>query len=156
MSHTLASLHYHVVFATKHRYPYLTPEIEDVLYPYIAGIVLKRRGLLIEIGGVADHVHLLANFRPRFSVSEMLQNIKGGSSSWLNEQSLCPEVFAWQAGYCAFTVSESQIPVVRRYIRRQKEHHRAVSFQEELEGLLRRHRIPHDPQHLAPRRGAPE
>ncbi len=144
MSHTYSSLHYHIVFCTKKRYPYVSPEIEAALYPYIGGIIRQRDGLPIEIGGMPDHVHILARFRPRFSVAEMLKHIKGGSSSWLNEQPICAEYFAWQPGYSAFTVSESQIPGVRRCIQRQKEHHRNMSYQEELETLLQRHRIPFD------------
>ena len=147
MSHTYTNLQYHIVFSTKNRYPYISPEIEAVLYPYIGGIIRQRDGMLIEINGIPDHVHLLARFKPRFSLSEMLKNIKGGSSNWLNEQPFCTEYFAWQAGYSAFTVSESQIPVVRRYIQRQKEHHQNMTFQEELEGLLERHRISNVKRH---------
>ncbi len=148
MSHTYANLQYHIVFSTKNRYPYISPIIETALYPYIGGIIRQRDGMLIEIGGMPDHVHVLARFKPRFSVAEMLKNIKGGSSSWLNEQSFCTEFFAWQPGYSAFSVSESQISTVRRYIQRQKEHHRDLSYQEELERLLEHHRIPYGKRNL--------
>ncbi len=139
MPHTFASLHYHLVFSTKGRTPLIEPSIRDRLYHYIGGIIRENDGLLTEIGGIEDHVHILANFRPRFSVSEMLQKIKGGSSSWLNQKGLSTRRFAWQIGYAAFSVSESQVATVRRYIQRQPQHHRKMSFREEIEILLQRH-----------------
>jgi REP-associated tyrosine transposase len=139
MPHTFTNLRYHLVFTTKHRKAVIGPEVRDDLYRYIGGIIRRERGLLLEIGGVADHVHILAGFMPRLSLSEAMQKIKGSSSRWWNEQSLTPDPFAWQNGYSAFTVSESQVAKVRRYIQRQEEHHQRVSYQDELQELLRRH-----------------
>ncbi|MEE8523904.1 MAG: IS200/IS605 family transposase [Thermoanaerobaculia bacterium] len=141
MPHTFTKLHYHLVFATKQRMPLITPAIQERLYRYVGGTIREHRGSLIEIGGVADHIHILAGFLPRYPLSEMLKTIKGGASHWVNEQSLCSGTFAWQKGYAAFTVSTSQLSKTCRYIRLQEEHHRNRSFQEELDALLRRHGI---------------
>ena len=150
MSHTFTSLRYHLVFSTKNRAPSITPEIGERLYPYIGGIIRHHGGSLTEIGGIADHVHVLATFRPRYSVSEMLKEIKGGSSSWLNDQPFCRDHFAWQPGYAAFSVSESVVAEVQRYIQRQEEHHRTRTYQDELEALLKRHGIAYTERDLRP------
>lgn len=125
MGHTFTQLRYHLGFGTKHREPTISSEIQEDLYNYIGGIIRRHHGILVAIGGIADHVHILAGLKARYSLSEMLKIIKGGSSAWLNEQQLGDQHFAWQTGYSAFTVSESQVPRVRAYIQRQEEQHRA-------------------------------
>ena len=141
MPRTYANLRYHLVFATKNRMPLITPDLRGPLYGYINGIVENHGGRLIEAGGMPDHLHLLAGFRPRYSVSEMLKEIKGSSSRWVNDRAEQEQAFAWQEGYGAFTVSESQVPQVREYIRHQERHHRNRSSAQELAILLRRHGI---------------
>ncbi len=141
MPHTFANLRYHLVFSTKGRLPLIVPKIRDRLYHYIGGIIREHGGLMTEIGGIEDHIHILTHLRPRFSVSEILQKIKGSSSFWLNKQKLSDQRFSWQAGYAAFSVSESQVAAVRRYIQRQPALHRKMSFKEEIEKLLQRHEI---------------
>lgn len=112
MARTYTKLIYHLVFSTKERVPSITGEIRDRLYEYIGGVIRGEKGSLLEIGGVADHVHLLARFGASISLSDMLQRIKGNSSHWLNQQP--GRGFAWQNGYGAFTVSESQVATVRK------------------------------------------
>lgn len=146
MARTYTKLVYHIVFSTKERLPLITEEIRDRLYEYLGGVIRGERGSLLEVGGVADHVHLLARLGASMAVSEMVQRIKGSSSHWLNQR---PESwFAWQTGYGAFTVSESQITTVRRYIQRQEEHHNGLSFKDELISLLRKHGIDFDEDEL--------
>jgi REP element-mobilizing transposase RayT len=139
MPSSYVNLLYHVVFTTKHRMPRLTAELQTVLYPYMGGIVSGFRGVLLEAGGMEDHVHLLLSLRPAPSVAEVVKNVKGGSSRWLNQRPGAGEPFAWQEGYGAFTVSPSQLETVRRYIQRQEEHHRTMSFEDEWASLLRKH-----------------
>jgi len=146
MAKTFTKLNYHIVFSTKERAPLITDEIRDRLYKYLGGVVRGEKGSLLEIGGVEDHVHILARFGAAIAVSEMVQRIKGNSSHWLNQQ--LGIWFAWQTGYGAFTVSESQLAAVRKYIQRQREHHQKVSFKEELISLLRKHRIEFDERDL--------
>ncbi len=147
MANTYTNLLYHVVFSTKGRVPLIKDEIREPLYRYIGGIIRNQRGSLLEIGGVADHVHLLARFPASKTVSDMLRDVKSDSTGWINEERPCDR-FAWQTGYGAFTVSQSQIGTVKHYIRRQEKHHRQKSFKEELVGLLQKHEIEYDERYL--------
>jgi REP element-mobilizing transposase RayT len=142
MARTYTKLIYHIVFSTKERLPLITEAIRDRLYEYVGGVIRGEKGSLLEIGGVADHVHLLARFGASIAVSDIVQRIKGNSSHWLNQQPASG--FAWQNGYGAFTVSESQVATVRKYIQRQEEHHKRLSFKDELISLLHKHRIDFD------------
>jgi REP element-mobilizing transposase RayT len=148
MADAFTNLVYHLVFSTKHREPSIIESLRDRLYAYMGGIVRQQRGKLFEIGGMPDHVHLLVRLRADASVSETLRTIKANSSRWMNETLPQPKGFRWQAGYGAFSVSESQIPGVRRYIRGQAEHHAKTSFKEELMALLKKNRIEYDERYL--------
>ena len=148
MSTTYTKLLYHFVFSTKMRLPLITAAIQDELYRYIGGIVVGEGAALYEIGGMPDHVHLLVQLKPTVSLSDFLRQLKSNSSKWLNERTQTPYKFAWQEGYSAFTVSESQVSRVRAYIQDQAEHHRASDFQSELRELLSRHGIEFDEQFL--------
>ncbi len=132
---------YHTVFSTRQRAGLITPELETRLYPLIGGIVRDLRCTLLAVNGMPDHVHLLIRYRADLSHSDMLQQIKGRSSKWINETFPRIGRFAWQEGYGGFTVSKSVVPEVEAYIARQKEHHRRQHFKSEFLGLLRRHGI---------------
>ena len=144
MSYT--NLLYHIVYATKERAPLITNALRPRLHEYLGGTVRGLGGIPIEINGTADHVHLLIRLKPVLSVSEFLSKLKSNSSGWAGRQT--SGRFGWQARYSAFTVSESQLERVRRYIRNQEEHHRKKSFEEEFKALLRAHRIDFDEAHL--------
>jgi REP element-mobilizing transposase RayT len=148
MANTFTNLLYHVAFSTKGREPLIRDEWRSQLYSYLGGIVRNERGTLLEAGGPADHVHLLMKLPASVAVADILRLIKTNSSKWVNENEFSPGVFAWQTGYGAFSVSESQAPAVGRYIQNQVEHHRGQSFQEEFVALLKRHGVAYDPQHL--------
>ena len=145
MGNTYTQLIYHVVFSTKHRAPLITSEIRTGLYDYMGGIVQKQGGSLLQIGGMPDHVHLLARFPARTSISDMVRAIKGGSSHWLGQSG---HQFRWQDGYGAFSVSHSRIPAVRHYIEAQEEHHAQRTFKDELLTLLRKHQIDFEERYL--------
>jgi putative transposase len=148
MATTFSNLLYHIVFSTKTRLPLIHKEIQGPVYEYVGGIIRDEGGILLEIGGVPDHIHILAKLRTDKAVALMVQRIKGRSSKWLNEWRAPTERFGWQEGYGAFSVSESLVNKVRTYIRTQEEHHRRVSFKEELIALLKRHRIPYDERYV--------
>jgi REP element-mobilizing transposase RayT len=148
MSATYTNLLFHIVFSTKHRARSLHRQIESDLYAYIGGIIRNRRGILLEIGGTEDHVHLATRLRADSSVADVVRDIKSVSSGWCNQRPDVHQSFAWQTGYAAFSVSESQVSVLRRYIRRQKEHHRNASFKEELISLLRKHNVDFDERYI--------
>ena len=148
MSGTYTNLLYHLVFSTKQRIPLITTALQEELYRYMGGIIRGQGGTLLEIGGMPDHVHLLAKFSPKKAVSDMLKDIKANSSKWVNEEKTSLRKFGWQEGYAAFTVSESQVTQVVKYIRNQEEHHRKRNFKSELIGLLDRHEIEYDERNL--------
>ena len=147
MAQSLAKITIHVVFSTKNRKPILSMAIRNNLFAYIAGILNSLDCITLAINGTEDH-HVLIVMTKTISLSDMMKEIKGGSSRWLNSQTQTAEHFAWQAGYGAFSVSESQIAKVVDYIARQEEHHRKTTFQEELILLLKKHKIEFDEQHL--------
>jgi putative transposase len=117
-SDSYTRLVYHIVFSTKGRAPDITAATQETLYAYMGGIVRSLGGSLLEIGGMPDHVHLLARLRADETVASAVGRIKANSSRWLNERRCEADAFAWQRGYGAFSVSESQITVVRRYLQR--------------------------------------
>ena len=145
---TYTKLSYHVVFSTKYRRRTITETIQERLYEYIGGIVRKQNGSLVEIGGIEDHIHMLVNLSPANSVSDAVRDIKANSSKWFKEQPGATSLFEWQKGYGTFTVSHSQIDVVRHYIRNQREHHRTMNFEEEYVKILQRHGIEYERKYL--------
>ena len=114
----------------------------------MGGIARENKMKALCIGGVPDHVHLALALRPKHSVSEALQLLKGGSSKWIKDALPKMRGFAWQDGYGAFTVSRSNLPDVIKYIADQREHHRVKSFKEEFLTFLIRHEIEYDERYL--------
>jgi putative transposase len=145
---TFHKLTYHVVFSTKYRRRTIQSELQERLYEYVGGIIRSKKGHLIEIGGVEDHLHLLVNLSPTISVSDAIRDIKANASKWVNDLPTYRSRFEWQKGYGAFTVSYSQIDRLRRYIQNQRDHHRTTTFAEEYIELLKRHGIEFDPKFL--------
>ena len=148
MANTYTSLNYHIVFSTKNRELWLKEDIRERLWPYLGGIARENGMKALEIGGVADHVHLLLSIPASMALSKAVQLIKGGSSHWMKETFPKVTGFAWQDGYGAFTVSQSQLDAVREYIRNQEEHHRTKSFAEEYRAFLERHQVEFDERFL--------
>ena len=148
MSQSLACLHVHLVFSTKNREPWLTTDLCPRLYPFIGGIVRGRKSVLVEVGGVADHIHLLVSLARDISVAEMVRDVKSVSSQWVHQELPGRHAFGWQAGYGAFAVSKSNVEAVREYIRNQAEHHKLRTFQDEFRDFLRRHEIEWDERYV--------
>jgi len=143
MPSTHYSLHYHLVFSTKDRYPFLTEPMRARLHAFLGGSVRTLGGVAEAVGGTADHVHMLVSLRTTQCLAEVLKDIKQASSTWLHDELRIPK-FAWQEGYGAFTVSASQIEGVKRYIAEQELHHRKRSFQDEYLQLLNKSRVVFD------------
>jgi len=148
MSSTLTNLVYHIVFSTKGREPMIIADIRDELYRYIGGIIRGEGGTLLQIGGMPDHLHLVVKLKPTHELAKIMQKIKGNSSKWVNIQNRFKGRFAWQVGYGAFSVSESQIPVVVGYVKNQANHHQKLSFRDEFTLILERHQVEYDEQYL--------
>ena len=141
MPGTYSQLLLHVVFSTKGRTPWIAPEIAERLYPYIGGIVRAEKGVLYDIGGVEDHVHMYLRWRPDGSISDLMRIVKSRSSKWVHETYPNLAVFAWQEGYSVFTVSKSQEVAVKNYIAGQAEHHTKEDFKSELLRIFRAHGV---------------
>lgn len=130
---------FHIVFGTKGRLPLIPTELKPRLHEYLGGTVRGLGGTAFEINGMNDHVHLLVKLKPTIRFSDFLRDLKANSSTWAKQN--MTGKFSWQRRYGGFTVSESQFEVVRNYIRKQEEHHKRFSFEEEFETLLRANRI---------------
>ena len=148
MPGTYSQLLLHIVFSTKGREPWITDEVAADLYPHMGGIVREEQGILLDSGGVEDHVHLYVRWRTDASISDLMRTVKSRSSKWVHQKFPGLAQFAWQEGYSVFSVSKSQEPVVRRYIGSQKEHHKREDFRSELLRLLKAHQIEFDPRYV--------
>ena len=148
MANTYSSLHYHVLFSTKSREPWIAPTIEERIWRFIGGIARKHKMRALQVGGVEDHIHALVTAAPTMAPSQIAQVLKGESSKWIHAEFSTLRNFAWQDGYAAFTVSKSNIPKVIRYIQSQREHHRRKTFQEEYLEFLHENGIEFDERYL--------
>ncbi len=148
MSSTLSNLIYHVVFSTKNRGSLIDSALQPELYDCISGVVNRCNGILLKIGGIEDHVHLVMKLRTDIALSEIVRTVKSNSSKWLNERQDATELFAWQRGYGAFTVSASKLPALLQYVQNQKDHHKKMSFKEEYEAFLARNNIAYENDQL--------
>lgn len=147
MPSTYLSLHYHLVFGTKHRMPVIDSTWQSRLHEYLGGTIRGLGAFPEEIGGVADHVHVLAGLKATHCLADVLRELKKASSMWVHEE-LRISHFAWQEGYAAFTVSATARESVRRYIVNQEQHHRQRTFREEVVEMLEKAGVAYDPKYL--------
>ncbi len=148
MPQSLARLHIHLVFSTKHRERLITDAVRDALHAYLARVLQNLGCAPVLINSVEDHVHVLFELSRTIAVSKVVEDVKKSSSKWIKTQGAEFAGFAWQAGYGAFAVSESNVEAVRRYIAGQREHHREQLFQEEYRECLDRHGIAFDERYV--------
>lgn len=142
MASTLTKILMHVAFSTKHREPLIEPQRETDLYAYIGGICRDLGSPLMTMGGTEDHVHMLVSLAKTTALSDLLLHVKRGSSTWMGRG------FAWQEGYFAFSIGESGVPRLKRYIARQREHHAKVSFKDEMRAFLRKYNVEWNEQYV--------
>ncbi len=147
MTSTHLSLHYHLIFSTKGRLPWIKVSWEKRLHEYLGGIIRGLGGVAEEIGTSADHAHILISLNATRCLAEIIREIKASSSAWIH-RTIRIRLFSWQDGYGAFTVSRSDAASIKRYIRGQREHHRKRSFQDEYLHLLRQNGIEFDERYL--------
>ena len=148
MPHSYVSNLMHSVFSTKERLPFITPELESRLWPYLGGIARENKMKAIAIGGTADHLHALLSLPSTMSFAKAVQLIKGGSSKWIHDTFREHRKFAWQEGYGAFSVSKSEEQKVMKYVRNQVLHHRKRTFKEEFLKLLEKNELGYDERYL--------
>jgi putative transposase len=139
MGDAFLNINLHIVFSVKHREPLIAPEMRKGLYQKIGSIIQQQKSVLLEIGGVADHVHLLVRWLPHEGLPVLMRKIKAESSGWLRRQFPEKAHFQWQRGYSAFSVSEAIRGTVAEYIRNQESHHQQQNFADELKSLLEEH-----------------
>ena len=147
MGHTYSNNLFHIIFSTKDRAGILSDRIREEFHRYVTGIVKNLDCSLIRINSVVDHVHVLCKIKPSLSVSDFVNKVKTNSSRWINEKFELPYKFQWQSGFSSFSVSESACQDVIRYIDNQQEHHKLVTFEEELKTFLEKHGIAYDPEY---------
>ncbi len=145
MSQSLTSIYVHAVFSTKHRQPFLDAAIAANAHAYIAGVCRRLGCEPIAVGGVADHVHVLVRLGKDITIANWMRDLKRISSVHIKQQ--VPQ-FAWQSGYGAFAVEHGRLSQVAAYVRSQEEHHRIVTFQDELRALLKEVGVQWDEEHL--------
>ncbi len=136
----------HLVWSTHNRVALITPDTRGRLHAYLGGVMRTAGAHALALGGTSDHVHMLASLPATKTIMEIVRAAKSVSSRWMHENGV-PE-FRWQDGYGAFSVGANGRERVEAYIRRQEEHHRTVSFQEEMLDFLRRNEIEYDPRYI--------
>ncbi len=148
MANTYSQIYIQTVFVVQDRDCLLQKEWRSELYQYITGIVQNRGHKLIQIGGVADHVHLFVGLKPAEAVADLMKWVKSDSSEWINERHFLRHKFQWQVGYGAFSYGHSQINDVCKYIQNQEAHHKKRSFMEEYLDFLEKFEVPYDERYI--------
>jgi len=148
MANTYTQIYIQTVFAVQDRMCLINNKWKDELYKYITGIVRNNNHKLLAINGIPDHVHIFIGMKPHQSIADLLQDIKGNSSGWINEKGFVKGRFSWQAGYGAFLYSHSHLDRVIKYIQNQESHHRKKTFKEEYLSLLKAFNVEHDEKYL--------
>ncbi len=148
MAQSLSKILLHLVFSTKRRQASIPSDLSKDLHAYIAGTCRALGSEAYRVGGTEDHVHIACTLPRTMTVSKLLEETKKTSSSWFKGQDTRCHDFSWQAGYGAFSLGQSQLPSLIRYIDNQQEHHRMKSFREELLELLQRYGVEYDERFL--------
>ena len=132
------NLLYHIVFRPKNSAQVIVVDKEEMLYRYIWGFVENKKGVLYRIGGMPDHVHMLVQLPATIAVADFVRDLKTATNVYLKEnRDSFPKFDGWSRSYCALTYSQNEKDTIINYIKNQKEHHKRVSFRDELLGLLR-------------------
>jgi len=149
MPQSLSAVNIHLIFSTKMRHPFLhNKNVREALHSYLGGVSKELDCPPIRIGGVEDHVHVLARLGRTIALSDWVKELKRVSNLWLKEQGPDFANFQWQVGYAAFSVSQSNLEMVKEYVSRQEEHHRKTTFQDELRAFFRKHEMEFDERHV--------
>ena len=148
MANTYTQIYIHIVFAVQGGQNLIRREHNDELQKYMTGIISGQGQKLIAINNMPDHFHILIGQRPNVALSDLVRNIKAGSSGFINDRRWVAGRFSWQEGFGAFSYSHSQLSTVIKYIQNQPEHHRCKSFSEQYVELLNASTCPHDQRYI--------
>ncbi len=148
MSQSLACMLVHVIFSTKNRQPFIQQGTMPELFAYMAGTARGCASHVYEIGGVEDHVHVLLTLPRTLALCKLVEELKKSSSKWIKTKGHIYADFCWQHGYGGFSVSQSEVEKVRRYIRNQRQHHAKMTFQDEYRCFLNRYNVAFDERYV--------
>ena len=148
MANTYTQIHVHIVFAVEGRQSIIPQVKKEVLHKYITGIVTQQKQKLIAINSMPDHIHILIGQKPDIALSNLVGDIKTGSTNHINRERWVIGRFSWQEGFGAFSYSHSQLGTVIRYIQNQETHHAKTTFRDEYKTLLDRFEVPHDERYV--------
>ena len=148
MAQSLSHILLHVIFSTKDREPMIPRELADELYRYLAVACDAHGSHAYRIGGMPDHVHIACTLPRTVAASKLLEEIKKSSSKWIKERDRRCAAFAWQGGYGAFSLGQSQLDTVIQYIGRQKEHHTKRTFKDEFIEFLHKYKVDYDERYV--------
>jgi len=148
MPNTYTQIYIQIVFAVQGRANLISKNNREELHKYITGIVKNREQKMLSIFCMPDHTHLLVGIKPSVSISDLVRDIKSGSSNFINEQKWIQGKFNWQEGFGAFSYSRSQIDTVAKYILNQEEHHKKKTFKEEYIDFLQKFEVEYDEKYL--------
>jgi len=148
MPQSLSKVLLHVVFSTKNRENVISNNIQPKLNAYISGVCRKFESQAFRVGGTDNHVHIACSLPRTLTISKLLEELKKSSSKWLKAQDHILKSFSWQAGYGAFSLGQSQMDDLLKYIDNQKEHHKVKTYKEELMDLLHKYNIEYDERYL--------
>ena len=148
MANTYTQINIHTVFSVKGRENILTQNFRENLFKYISGILKNEKQFSLAVNGYLDHVHIFFEQNPTTALSDIIRIVKTNSSKWINKNRFVKGRFLWQEGYGAFSYSRSQRDGVIRYIVRQEEHHKKITFREEYMDLLRKFEIPFEGKYV--------
>lgn len=144
MPQSLSSILIHLIFSTKNREPFITPILEKELHPYVVTIFRDLKSPSLAINGTSDHIHILCSLSRVIKIADLVEEVKTNSSKWIKTKGRVFENFHWQRGYGAFSIGQSQVTAVKRYIARQRLHHQRVTFQEEYRKFLKSYGIDYE------------
>jgi|SRR5437660_11720378 len=141
MPQSLSSILVHLVFSTKNREPFISPEVETELHKYIAAILRACKSPALLIGGTEDHIHTLFALSRTIAVADLVEEVKTSTSKWIKTKGPRFRQFHWQSGYGAFSIGQSSVQALKHYISTQKEHHARKSFQNEFRLLCKKYGV---------------
>lgn len=148
MANTYSSLHIHLVFAVKNKYCLIPQKFQKRIFSYMSGIINNQGHKTYIVNGIANHVHILFGLNPKQSISDLVREIKKNTTNHINKNMKLTDRFAWQTGFGSFSFSKNQVEAVFRYISKQEEHHKKVTFQEEYLNMLQKLEIEFDEKFL--------
>ena len=148
MANTYTQIHVQAVFAVQNRECIIHNSWKEELYKYITGIVQRNNHKILSVNGMPDHIHVLFGLRPSQSIADLMQDVKGSSSKWINDKKFIQGKFSWQEGYGAFSYSKSEVPAIIQYIMEQTDHHKRKTFSEEYYDMLKEFEVDFDTRYI--------